>query len=91
MGKVATLLIGNSNLNKESAGVIADCVERIFKSGFENHMEQSTIQSALETLGRLGEVKNVTVSGSSFHGDQNIDLRPPSTTVTKDDDTLEDN
>lgn len=60
-----------AKVGKEDVNNLAEGIERIFKSGFENHMEQSTIVQALGVFSRTLKVENVNVSGSTFIGEDN--------------------
>jgi len=50
---------------KEHIAGVSDAIEKIFDSGFKNHIEQSTIVSALQVLGEASKVENVSISGNS--------------------------
>lgn len=58
-------------IGKEDVNNLAEGIERIFKSGFENHMEQNTITQALSVFSRTLKVENITLSGSTFIGEDN--------------------
>lgn len=57
--------IGN-NFDKTSMDNVAGAIERIFKSGHDNRMDQATVQLALSTLGRLGQVEGARVESCTF-------------------------
>ena len=58
-----------AKVDKEDVNNLAEGIERIFNSGFENHMDQNTIIQALNIFSRTFEVKNVTVTNSKFVGE----------------------
>lgn len=75
MAKEATLKIGNSFVNsKEAVLSVAEAITNIFKSGFENRVEQETLRSAIKALGKIAKVENVTVTNSVFKGDKTINM-----------------
>lgn len=60
------LFIG-TKIDKNSAIGIAEFVERVFKSGFENRMEQNTIIEALKLFQKSCSISpQVNVSGCDF-------------------------
>lgn len=54
------------DLMKEAAEPLAWAIDRIFESGFRNHMEQGTIQAALNVLLRCSRIDNVTISNCNI-------------------------
>lgn len=60
-----------AKVNKEDVNNLAEGIERVFESGFKNHMEQSTIVDALSVFARTFETKNITVTNSTFVGEDN--------------------
>lgn len=75
MGKEATLKIGNSFVdNKSAMEAVAKAITDIFDSAKNNGIEQSTIVSALHTLGQITKVENVSVSNSTFKGDKTLNI-----------------
>lgn len=73
MAKEASLKIGN-DIQPGTLREVSEAIERIFKSGFENRMEQETIKSALSALSSISKVENINVSNSVFKGDRTIHL-----------------
>ena len=61
-----------AKIGKEDVNNLAEGIERIFKSGFENHMEQSTIAQALSVFSRTLKVENVNVSGNFVGEDYTV-------------------
>ena len=45
---------------------IAKAITSVLQAGFHTHAEQDTIRTALQVFTTLGEVKNVSITGSSF-------------------------
>jgi len=75
MAKEATLKIGNSFVDSKGAVMgVATAIEMVFKSGFDNRMEQETVKKALETLGQIARIENVTVTNSVFKGDKTVNM-----------------
>lgn len=68
--------IGNT-IDKSSSENLKDLITTIFKVGYETHMEQNTIVEALNMVGRVTEVKNVTITNSVF-GDKTVNMEPVS-------------
>lgn len=60
---MALLHIGNT---KESIDNAASGVIGVLKAGFDYHADQETVQAALSSLAKLGEVHNVSVTNSTF-------------------------
>ena len=60
-----------AKVDKEDVNNLAEGIERVFKSAFDNHMEQDTVVQALDIFARTFEVKNVTVTNSTFMGEDN--------------------
>jgi hypothetical protein len=58
--------IGNI-LDKDSLNNVAEAVEKIFDSGFRNHMDQKTIRVALNVFGSLTQGSSGSnITGCSF-------------------------
>lgn len=57
--------VGNK-IDKDSADNLKNVITSIFESGHKNHMDQNTIIEALQTVAQAVEVKNVTITNSSF-------------------------
>lgn len=75
MAKEATLKIGNSLVDSSTAiASVAEAIVAIFKAAKENGIEQVTIQHALETLGKISKIENVTVTNSVFKGDKTVNM-----------------
>ncbi len=80
MAKEATLKIGNSYIdNKAAMKDVSASINDIFESAFKNHIEQNTIIAALEALGKIAKVENVTVTNSVFNGDKTVNMNDPIT------------
>jgi hypothetical protein len=58
-----------AKVDKESVENLAGGINIIFESAFRNHVSQDNIENALNTLSRAFEVKNVTVTNSTFVGE----------------------
>ena len=55
-----------AKIDKDTAENLASIIDAIFSSGRENVMDQSTIVEAVKMLGQVTEVKQVTITNSSF-------------------------
>jgi hypothetical protein len=64
---MSLLHIGNK-IDKQSAELLKDSITAIFDSASKNRMDQSTVVKALEVLTQVFEIKNVTISNSTFSG-----------------------
>lgn len=73
------LLNVGSELAKETIEPTAAAIEKIFKAASDNGIEQTTVRTALETLGRVTEVKNITITNSVFRGGHTVNLDDPKT------------
>lgn len=60
-----------AKVGKEDVNNLAGGIERVFESGFKNHMEQGTVVQALSIFARTFEVKNISVTNSTFVGEDN--------------------
>ena len=60
-----------AKVGKEDVNNLAGGIERVFESGFKNRMEQDTVVQALSVFARTFEVKNITVTNSTFVGEDN--------------------
>ena len=60
-----------AKVGKEDVENLAGGIERVFDSGFKNHMEQHTVVHALDVFARTFEVKSITVTNSTFVGEDN--------------------
>lgn len=75
MPKEATLKIGNSFVdNGKAVKEVAEAIKLIFDSAKLSGIEQETIRTALQTLGQIAKVENVTVSHSVFKGDETVNM-----------------
>jgi hypothetical protein len=54
--------------SKEAVDTYGNKVVDIFKKGFENHMDQATIQVALQTMSSALSVNNTVVSNCTLAG-----------------------
>jgi hypothetical protein len=59
--------IGN-NIDKQAGMNLSKTIQDIFFHGFKNHMSDTVIVAAIETVKHAYEVKNVTVQNSTFSG-----------------------
>lgn len=60
-----------AKVGKEDVNNLAGGIERVFESGFKNRMEQDTVVQALSIFARTFEVKSITVTNSTFVGEDN--------------------
>jgi len=65
--------VGNK-VDKDTADNLKGIIDVIFTKGHESHMDQETIQAALRMVGSVTEVKNVTITGSTFTGDKIVNM-----------------
>jgi hypothetical protein len=65
--------IGNE-ISKESSDNLKNLIETIFTVGASSRMEQETIKKALEVVASVTEVKNVTITNSTFRGDNHVHM-----------------
>ena len=72
--KEASIKIGSSVEQKEAVAEVGKAVKEIFEVANKNSIEQETIREALRTLSAIAKVENVTVSGSSFRGDNIVNM-----------------
>lgn len=61
----AMIYVGNE-VNKEFSENLGEIIATVFKAGYENRMDQTTIQCALDVIKDVIEVKNVTISNSTL-------------------------
>lgn len=60
--------IGNeANKYKDSASEAAKAIDVIFGSAREHFMDQNTVIEALRTLSQISEIKNITITNSTFN------------------------
>lgn len=55
-----------SKITKEGMDSLAETIATIFKSGFENHMDQETIQKALELIVGAVKIGHVSISNCTL-------------------------
>lgn len=65
--------VGNK-VDKETSENLKDIITAIFKVGHENHIDQETMQEAINMIGKVAEVKQVTISNSVFNGDKTVHM-----------------
>lgn len=65
--------IGNK-VDKTTTDNLTDIVKTIFEVGYACHMDQDTIQEALNMVSTVTEVKQVTLSGCNIIGDKVINV-----------------
>lgn len=58
-----------AKVEKEDADNFSGAIVSIFESAHKNHMEQDTVQKAISAFASIFEVKHVTVTNSSFIGE----------------------
>ena len=58
-----------AKVEKEDADSFAGAVTSIFDSAHKNHMDQETVQQAITAFAAVFEIKEVTVTNSSFIGE----------------------
>lgn len=66
MGDKTGIIVAGGNVDREGVEAVAGAIGSIFESARENHMEQETVQEALNVFGRLATVQNVSVSGNTI-------------------------
>ena len=71
--KEAGIKIGNSEI-KMPLAEITEAIKGIFKSGYENRMEQETVRTALTIFGQMAKIDNVTVERCVIHGDKTVNM-----------------
>lgn len=70
--------VGNK-IEKATAENLKEIIETILRVGHETRMEQDTIREAIQMVGRVVEVKQVTITGSTFTGDKIVNMDSDST------------
>lgn len=65
--------VGNE-VSKESAENLKDLIENIFRVGFETRMDQETVRKALDVIEKVSEIRNVTITNSTFSGDKVVNM-----------------
>jgi regulator of RNase E activity RraB len=63
--------VGHS-INAEDAENLKDIIVQVFKAGFESHMDQSTIQSALSDAFNMLSAQSVTIQNCTLKGSTTI-------------------
>ena len=58
-----------AKVDKESVDNFAEAIERIFKSGFDNRMDQKTVIKAISSMTATFETKQVTIQYATFTGE----------------------
>lgn len=61
-----------TEVTKESAANLCKIIETIFREGFKNHMDQSTIQEALRMAKHSLEIRNATISNCNIESGKTI-------------------
>lgn len=59
-----------AKIDKDSYQNLAEFVERTFKAGRENGMDQSTISTALQLFSKTFQPKNICISNCSIVNEQ---------------------
>lgn len=60
--------VGNT-VTTESCKSLKEIIDIIFTRGFENHMDQDTIRAALDMIGKVTEIKQITITNCHIKGD----------------------
>lgn len=60
-----------AKINKEDVVNLAEGIDIVFTSAFKNHISKDNIETALNVFARTFEVKQVTITNSSFIGEDN--------------------
>lgn len=68
--------VGNE-ITKQSSDNLQGLIESIFKTGAETRMDQATIVRALEVIGQVVEVKEISIRGCTITGDRHIHVDEP--------------
>lgn len=63
-----------AEVSKASAENLAKVVERIFRSGYQTHMDQATIVKALDAMGKALSIENMTITGCNINGDKTVNV-----------------
>ena len=66
-----TIMHISAKVNKEDVNNLADGITKVFDSAHKNRFSSENVANALEVFARTFEVKNVTVTNSSFIGEDN--------------------
>lgn len=73
--------IGHEIKNAEAVTAVAKAITEIFESAKANSIEQSTIQTALNTLQQVAKIESVTIQNSNISGGTTkkvyMDVIPP--------------
>lgn len=51
---------------------VANAVDKVFKSGSENHMDQETVRAALTLLGTVGTVHQASINNTTVDGGRSV-------------------
>jgi hypothetical protein len=62
-----------AKVDKNTADNLTDIISTIFKVGYETRMDQSTIVEAIRMVGNVTEVREVSISNSTF-GDKVVNM-----------------
>lgn len=60
-----------AKVDKESVDNLADGITKVFDSAHKNRISSKNVANALSVFARTFEVKNVTVTNSTFVGEDN--------------------
>jgi len=67
---MALLKIEGGSVNPDSIEVMAEAIEKVFDSAFENEMSQKTVRHALDLLGHVTPTNmNTSINNSYFTGE----------------------
>lgn len=65
--------IQGASPERDTIKAVSEAVMAIFKAGHDTHMEQDTIQTALNTLSKVSDV-SASVNSSSIDGGKTINV-----------------
>lgn len=63
-----------SEVSKQTSESLASLIKNVFESGYENHMEQKTIRSALEMVCKVSAIDRLTISHCNINGDKIVNM-----------------
>jgi len=69
----SSISIGN-DVTKESAENLRVLFESVLDSCFKNRMEQETVRTVIDAIGKSVSISGVTITGSHFVGDKIVNM-----------------
>ena len=63
-----------STVEKETVENLKDLFGGIFKSAYDNRMEQRTVRAAIDAIGRIVDINNVTIQSCVINGDKTVNM-----------------